>query len=232
MAALIVGPGNLGRAIGSFFRHHHVSHEFATRNYTPANITRDNYHHIIITVKPQNRDAVFEMIREKADSTIPIISFMAATPLSVLKDELTLRSITRAMSGLHIERNAIITMYGDQSTHPDVHQLFYPHRIFPTSNEFDIDDATLYSGCFPAILASLIEELSEGDPLRHQLICDSIKGTVKLLHHQSESVLMRRVASEGGVTQKILNQLEPLYPHLRSALASGFNQISRLTERK
>lgn len=228
MTALIVGPGNVGRALGSFFHHHRVNYEFATRTYTPASITPDRYHHVIITVKPQDRPAVCEMIRHHVDPAIPIISFMAGTPHSLLKQELQSRSVTRAMSGLHLERNAIITVYGDSATHPDLHRLFHPHRMFVTTNEFDIDDATLYSGCLPAIIASIIKELSDHDPLRHQLICDSIRGTLKLLQQQSESTLMTRVASEGGVTHQILRHLDPWYSHLHAAMAMGSARIASL----
>jgi pyrroline-5-carboxylate reductase len=168
---------------------------------------------IVLAVKPAALDAVAPSLQE-ADE---IVSVLAATPLSRLREAFPDALILRTMPNVGVEvRQGVICIAGDTLS-PAVGAALEHIAHVVEIDEGDFDAATAVMGCAPAYLALAVEAIGDAgaddglDPeLARELIVETTAGTAELLRHRHPADVRRAVASPGGSTEAGLEELDRL----------------------
>ncbi|HEX3734611.1 MAG TPA: pyrroline-5-carboxylate reductase [Solirubrobacterales bacterium] len=166
---------------------------------------------IVLAVKPAALDAVAPSLAEAKE----IVSVLAATPLSRLREAFSDARILRTMPNVGVEvRRGVICVAGDELS-PGVRAALDQIAHVVEIGEEDFDAATAVMGCAPAYLALAVEAIADAgaddglDPeLARELVVETTAGTAELLRLRPPADVRRAVASPGGSTEAGLEELD------------------------
>jgi pyrroline-5-carboxylate reductase len=166
---------------------------------------------IVLAVKPAALDAVAPALQDAAE----IVSVLAATPLSRLREAFPDALILRTMPNVGVEvRQGVICVAGDVLSPAVDAALEQIARVVPI-DEADFDAATAVMGCAPAYLALAVEAIADAgvedglsEELARELIVETAAGTAELLRRRHPADVRRAVASPGGSTEAGLEELD------------------------
>jgi pyrroline-5-carboxylate reductase len=166
---------------------------------------------IVLAVKPAALDAVTPELQDAEE----IVSVLAATPLSRLREAFPDALILRTMPNVGVEvRQGVICICGDALS-PWVGAALEHIAHVVEIDEDDFDGATAVMGCAPAYLALAVEAIADAgaadglDPgLARELIVETTAGTAELLRLHHPADVRRAVASPGGSTEAGLEALD------------------------
>jgi pyrroline-5-carboxylate reductase len=187
---------------------------------------------IVLAVKPAALDAVAPELQDAEE----IVSVLAATPLSRLREAFPDALILRTMPNVGVEvRQGVICIAGDALS-PGVGAALEHIAHLVEIDEADFDAATAVMGCAPAYLALAVEAIGDAgaadglDPaLARELIVETAAGTAALLRRHAPHEIQRAVASKGGSTEAGLEELERL--DARGAFAAAVDgSLRRMRE--
>jgi pyrroline-5-carboxylate reductase len=168
---------------------------------------------IVLAVKPAALDAVAPSLQDAAE----VVSVLAATPLSRLRQAFPDALVLRTMPNVGVEvRRGVICIAGDALS-PAVGAALEHIAHVVEIDEKDFDAATAVMGCAPAYLALAVEAIGDAgaedglDPeLARELIVETTAGTAELLRRRHPADVRRAVASPGGSTEAGLEELDRL----------------------
>jgi pyrroline-5-carboxylate reductase len=168
---------------------------------------------IVLAVKPAALDAVAPSIQDASE----IVSVLAATPLSRLREAFPDALILRTMPNVGVEvRKGVICIAGDALS-PAVGAALEHIAHVVEIDEADFDGVTAVMGCAPAYLALAVEAIADAgvadglDPeLARELIVETTTGTAELLRTRHPADVRHAVASPGGSTEAGLEELDRL----------------------
>jgi pyrroline-5-carboxylate reductase len=166
---------------------------------------------IVLAVKPAALDAVAPALQGATE----IVSVLAATPLTRLREAFPEARILRTMPNVGVEvRQGLICVAGDELS-PAVRAALDTIARVVEIEEKDFDAATAVMGCSPAYLALAVEAIADAgaadglDPeLARELVVETAAGTAELLRRHHPSEVRRAVASPGGSTEAGLEELD------------------------
>jgi pyrroline-5-carboxylate reductase len=166
---------------------------------------------IVLAVKPKALDSVAPSLQEARE----IVSVLAATPLTRLREAFPQAKILRTMPNVGVEvRQGVICVAGDELA-PPVRAALGTIAHLVEIEEKDFDAATAVMGCAPAYLALAVEAIADAgaadglDPdLARDLVVETAAGTAELLRHHTAADVQRAVASPGGSTEAGLEELD------------------------
>jgi pyrroline-5-carboxylate reductase len=180
-------------------------------------------HIVVLSVKPQTVSKVLPEICGELEQGDLLISIVAGTPISLLRRELDIPKIVRAMPNTPGQVGKGITVWTATS---DVDELGRRQaqailsalgREINVNDEGDLDRATALSGTGPAYVFLFMEALIDAGVhmgfsrrVAQELVYQTIEGSVAIARetgvHPVE--LRNRVTSPGGTTAEALYQLE------------------------
>jgi pyrroline-5-carboxylate reductase len=166
---------------------------------------------IVLAVKPAALEAVAPSLREAGE----IVSVLAATPLSRLREAFPDALVLRTMPNVGVEvRKGVICIAGDALS-PAVGAALERIAHVVEIEEADFDGVTAVMGCTPAYLALAVEAIADAgaadglDPeLARELVVETTAGTAELLRLHHPADVRRAVASPGGSTEAGLEELD------------------------
>lgn len=175
---------------------------------------------IILAVKPQNFDALLKTIRPVVTEDKLVISIAAGITCRFIEKRLNGKiRVIRAMPNLPVQIGLGITGIcpGKAAVNRD---LILARRIFSCIgkavivDEKKMDAITAVSGSGPAYVFLFVEHFSKAavslgldKNLAHELVAETIKGSLGLLEQQKKDAgqLRAKVTSKGGTTQAAIN---------------------------
>jgi pyrroline-5-carboxylate reductase len=166
---------------------------------------------LILAVKPAALESVAPSLGEASE----IVSVLAATPLSRLREAFPDATVLRTMPNVGVEvRRGVICVAGDDPS-PAMAEALEQIAHVVAIEEKDFDGATAVMGCAPAYLALAVEAIADAgaedglDPeLARELIVETTAGTAELLRRRHPADVRRAVASPGGSTEAGLEELD------------------------
>jgi pyrroline-5-carboxylate reductase len=166
---------------------------------------------IVLAVKPAALDTVAPSLQDASE----IVSVLAATPLTRLREAFPDALILRTMPNVGVEvRRGVICISGDALS-PAVGAALEHIAHVVEIDEADFDGVTAVMGCAPAYLALAVEAIADAgvedglDPeLARELIVETTAGTAELLRRRHPADVRRAVASPGGSTEAGLEELD------------------------
>lgn len=182
-----------------------------------------NGHIVVLSVKPQTVSKVLPEICSEMEQGDLLISIVAGTPISVLRRELNIEKIVRAMPNTPGQVGKGITVW---TATPEVDELGRRQaqailsalgREINVNDEGDLDRATALSGTGPAYVFLFMEALIDAGVhmgfsrrVAQELVYQTIEGSVAIARETSVHPveLRNRVTSPGGTTAEALYQLE------------------------
>lgn len=196
---------------------------YGVRAVTDNRAAARNGHIIVLSVKPQTVPKVLPEICGEIEQGDLLISIVAGTPISLLRRELNIPKIVRAMPNTPGQVGKGITVWTATS---DVDELGRRQaqailsalgREINVNDEGDLDRATALSGTGPAYVFLFMEALIDAGVhmgfsrrVAQELVYQTIEGSVAIARetgvHPVE--LRNRVTSPGGTTAEALYQLE------------------------
>ena len=202
---------------------------------------------VILAVKPQNFDKLLKQIRPFVAKEKLIISIAAGITCQYIEKRLKSKvHVVRAMPNLPAQVGESITgiCSGKAAVKGD---LLLVRRIFSCIGKAVIveekwmDAITAVSGSGPAYVFLFIECLNKAaislgleKNLAHDLVAQTIKGSMNLFEHQKidAGILRAKVTSKGGTTQAALdvfqkNKLEKVF---KSALGAAKKRAKELSK--
>ncbi len=180
-------------------------------------------HIVVLSVKPQTVSKVLPEICPEMEQGDLLISIVAGTPISVLRRELGIAKVVRAMPNTPGQVGKGITVW---TATPEVDELGRRQaqailsalgREINVNDEGDLDRATALSGTGPAYVFLFMEALIDAGVhmgfsrrVAQELVYQTIEGSVAIARETSVHPveLRNRVTSPGGTTAEALYQLE------------------------
>lgn len=224
----IIGCGNMGTGLAELLSpfHRMLLHD-RDGNWTQelaSQVKGEAYHSIpeliekaqliFLAVKPQNLKEIAPVIHPHLKKDHILISLMAGTPLSILKQEFPLSTVVRIMPNLSMQYGAGVVGIVDSpdlslSLKDDLEKLLAPLGLLYWLKESQIDALTSLTGSGPAFFLSLIEAMTEAGVAMgfqaaeaEELILQMLQGSLILLKktgkHPAE--LKRQISSPNGTT--------------------------------
>jgi pyrroline-5-carboxylate reductase len=174
---------------------------------------------VVLCHKPAQLDQV---AKEVAPHARAVVSILAATPLTALKNAYPDRPIYRFIPSLPVEvRKGAVVQARDEAQDPEldtaVKELFAELGTLVVLEDSLLDVATGLMSCGPAYVALVLEAqvdagVRRGIPAAQgsELICQTLAGTAELLRRRDYDTLAvrREVSSPGGLTARGLDALE------------------------
>lgn len=177
---------------------------------------------IILAVKPQSFDALAPLLAPLVKSGQIVISLLAGTLLSTLKEKLPNSTIARIMPNLAIKYGEGVVGIVDspelsEQIRKTIHELLHPLGFLFWLQESLIDALTALAGSGPAFILAIIEAMTEAGVVMglraddaEKLTLQMIQGCVAMVqrgkNHPAE--LRRQIASPQGTTIAGLRMLE------------------------
>ena len=171
---------------------------------------------IVLAVKPQDINALFQSINSFIDSQQLILSIMAGVPIETIKSGLNAEKVIRAMPNLPAQIGAGMTVYTSSSEVTRIELITIQNLLSASGKtiyverENMINAATAISGSGPAyvfyFMQSLIESAkemgftqSEAELLTYQ----TFRGAIDLFNKYDISCdeWIKKVSSRGGTTE-------------------------------
>lgn len=266
MKILIIGGGNMGLTFAkSFLRSHIVTDDsmlILEKSIKKADELRkldigtvfgepDDYVEdadlIILAVKPQDTQALFNSIKPYIDPQQVVLSIMAGVKMSTISQALNLSKVVRAMPNLPAQIGTGMTVF---TSSPEVTRielvtvqnlLNSTGKTIYTEHENMIDAATAISGSGPAyvfyFMQSLIESglemgfsQSEAERLTHQ----TFRGAIELFNKFDFTCeeWIQKVSSKGGTTEAAFNtfKTQMLKPAFQEGVSAALHRAEELSE--
>ncbi len=200
---------------------------------------------IVLAVKPQDADLLFDTIRPYVDDQQVYLSIMAGINIESIKKHIPCKKIIRAMPNLAAQIGMGMTVYTSTDDVTRIELVLVQNllnttgKAFFVSDEQMIDAATAISGSGPAYvfyyMQSIIEaakKMGFSHAESELLTWQTFKGAIELFHKNDLtcSEWIERVASRGGTTEAALNAYEE--NGLRKSIMEGsfaaFNRAQQL----
>lgn len=179
---------------------------------------------VLIAIKPNNKETLFEQIKGKLNSNQVVLSIMAGVQIASIQEGLDIKKVVRAMPNLpaKVKEGATCFTAADEISKKE---LIFVEKLLKTTgvsmyveNENFIDASTAISGSGPAYVfyfmqamveAALQMGFSKDESVR--LVNQTFIGALELYTHNNISLQewIERVSSKGGTTEaaiKYMNQ--------------------------
>ncbi len=240
MKILLIGAGNMGGAMLEGLQDYDISvveanskrcQELANRypnlkllNKIPA---LDGYI-VLLAIKPQSLSKLQTVGEANA-----LISILAGTPLSRLKESIKSKAYIRAMPNIAaLKRKSVTSVTGDESFKDEALEILSSiGKAIWLSSEKELDIATGIGGSAPAWIALVAEALSDGAvnlglprAVSYEYVGALLEGVGALLEDEHPAILKDKVMSpagttaagyvaleEGGVRQSFIKAMEACY---------------------
>lgn len=253
MKIAIIGCGSLGRVLlTSLQRQDQGSLYYATakseksiqllRERYSVNATQNNPEvahsdQIFLCVKPTQAKEVCNSISSQLNPSAVVVSAMAAVPLKKIQEWLNHERVVKIMPTV---LDGPYTVYN-----PGRYPIRLPtDNLITTRTEAELDLSTAVSGCFPGLLAYVLERWIEGAinngmdrHVAERLILSNLKsmGDSELRSLDELRELRTRVTSKGGATERGLlsldkNQIWRILEETISAADSRVLELKRTLE--
>jgi len=211
----IIGYGKLGHTIAE--RSEEIGHRVLVSDSAETNAKVAKESEIItLCIKPDKISEVADQIRESINGS-KVLSFLAATPLAKLKQNLGTRNVQRAMTTLGLD--SVICTQGDADITEFCRELTRG-KLISTTDESQVDLFTAAVGCLPGIAAWWYKNYKkEADEwlqkwtefLRTHLdvereLLEKITADTKAKGEYDE--MIKRVKTPGGITESMITTLE------------------------
>lgn len=222
----IIGCGNMGQAFGEklaleqtlFFydRNVHKAMHLQEKGYGKA-VSLDEIKKcdlLLLAIKPQNLHEM-EIIQSKKI----VVSLLAGTPLSILRQKFPHSDIIRLMPNLAIlYGEGLMGLSSDQEERKNLYEkIFAPLGKIYWIKENQMDAFTSLAGSGPAFVFSLMEAMKEAGKVMgldgdfaQEIVLQMIKGSIHLLEKSKKPTeeLIRKITSPGGTTMAGLQKME------------------------
>ncbi|MGR3809944.1 pyrroline-5-carboxylate reductase [Jiulongibacter sp. NS-SX5] len=178
---------------------------------------------IMVAVKPQHKDGLFEQIKPMVKAEQLIISVMAGVTIESIQNALGLNKVVRAMPNLPSQVNkGMTTFYAPENIAAAEVELVdqmlgSTGKSLRISKEDDINTSTAVSGSGPAYIFYFIQAMLDGakhygydDETAKTLVTQTFAGALEQ-YSQGEltpTEWMNMVASKGGTTREALNTFD------------------------
>ena len=178
---------------------------------------------IMLAVKPQHSDSLFENMRPHMQSETLVISIMAGVKIKTISEALSTSKVARAMPNLPAQVGKGMTAYcTSQSISTQENEMIKnilgsTGAAIAVDTENDIDASTGISGSGPAYvfyfmqaMMQAAEQLGFTAEEAKLLVTQTFDGAVTLFKKNDLSTMewMNRVASKGGTTRAALDSFE------------------------
>jgi pyrroline-5-carboxylate reductase len=244
MKILVIGAGNMGTTYAqSFLRSHVATREQmmllirdkgkleVTQNkgigtvHTSAEDCLASADMIIISVKPQDSQALFEQIKPYVDPQQVFLSVMAGVKISTICESLGVKKVIRAMPNLPSQIGKGMTAFTSTEEVTRIELVMVQNLLSTTGKvlyleqESLIDAATAISGSGPAYVYYFMDamtkaamEMGFSQSEAELLVGQTFLGAVDLFSNQDLSCeeWIKKVASRGGTTEAALKQFNAL----------------------
>ncbi len=147
-----------------------------------------------------------------------IVSVLAATTLTAIRDAYPAAKIVRVMPNTPVElRSGVLCVASESDESPEVAELLERLGDVVRIPESDFELATAIGGCAPAFFALFARRLVDSAAARgmdeataKRVIGGTLLGTAKLLerNEMNAEAVMTAVASPGGLTERALKSFE------------------------
>ncbi len=264
MKILIIGGGNMGLTYAQSFLEAHVSNpddlmileksnsrgkeldrlDIGTIYYDAAEcIPKADL--IILAVKPQDIDKLFDYIKPFVDPQQLFLSIMAGVKMSRIAAGLSIKKIIRAMPNLPAQIGMGMTAFTSSHEVTRIELVTVQNLLNTTGkaiyleNEDMIDSATAISGSGPAYVFYFMNAMMEGakslgftESQAELLVGQTFMGSVHLVNRNKLSCaeLIDKVASRGGTTEAALNKFssEDLHEGIKKGAQAAMDRAIEL----
>lgn len=201
---------------------------------------------IFLAVRPFVVDRVLLEISDSVKGKL-IISLTAVVTIDKLRSRVKNTKVIRIMPNMSISCNqGVIGLYAKELTGQDkkyIRELLNClGLVIEVKKQKDLDVLTLLSGCGPAIVSQFIEIMANygmniglSSYKSHALALQTFKGTALLLEKSglSSEELILSVATKGGITEAILNNLRQagFQENFIQAMEIGYGKIKELDQK-
>lgn len=200
---------------------------------------------VIVAVKPAVVKSSFKQLSGALQDKI-IISVAAALSISAMqKGTSKKQKIVRIMPNLPVaQRKGVVGFYANAFVAPAEQQLLKQifgsiGKVIVCKKEADLDALTVLSGSGPAIVAYCMAMLTRSGKTvgltsqqAEEVSLQTFLGTLALLQksNQTPHHLQKSVATKGGVTEEIINQLDTnsVADLFVKSLVKGYGRIKRI----
>jgi pyrroline-5-carboxylate reductase len=171
---------------------------------------------VVLAVKP----AALEGVASEAQDAAAVLSLLGAVPLQRVADAFPGKPAFRVMPNQPVEvHRGVLCFCAGEGVPGELEQevrglLELLGRVVDLDDEL-FDAATALSGCSPAYIALVVEEIAEAGAadgleadLALSLMVDTAAGTAELLRRRDPGQVRAAVASPGGSTEAGLEALE------------------------
>ncbi len=267
MKILVIGGGNMGLTYArSFLRSHIVTEdnmvileksmkkaeelkklEIGTVYGEPGNYI-EGCDLIILAVKPQDINALFETISPFIGGQQVVMSIMAGVKMSTIADGLGIEKIIRAMPNLPAQIGTGMTVFSSSDAVTRIELVMVQNLLNSTGKtiyveaEDAIDAATAISGSGPAyvffFMQSLIESAIDMGFTQAQselLTYQTFRGAVELFNKFDYTCeeWISKVSSRGGTTEAAFKSFstDQISDHFKQGVNSALNRARELSQK-
>ena len=224
MKILLIGAGNMGGAMLSGWGDMNVTvveaHEPRAKEleelYPSIKILSEipsvDGYVVVLAIKPQSLDIL--QVKGEAET---VISILAGTPLSKIKEKIFAKSYIRAMPNIAaLKRKAITSITGDVLFKEQALEIMSSiGKVIWLDSEEHLDIATAIGGSAPAWMAMVAEALSDGAVnmglprnKSYEIIATLMDGMGALLKDEHPAIIKDKVTSPAGTTITGVEALE------------------------
>jgi len=202
---------------------------------------------IILAVKPQDIQALFDSIRDHIDKQQVFLSIMAGITTATISDALGISKIIRAMPNLPAQIGEGMTVFTSSDDVTRIELVTVQNLINATGksiyveNEQAIDAATALSGSGPAYvfyfmnaMIQAAQSLGFKESEAELLIYQTFSGTIDLYnkHNHNCGEWIAKVASRGGTTEAALKTFaaNDLPQTIKKGITSAYERAEELSK--
>ncbi len=235
MKISIIGCGNMGLTYARSFLQYHktkkdnlllvAKNEAHAQKLTELNLSRIclginnevlNSDVIILAIKPQDLNSIIEPLSGRIKKDALVISILAGTKISKLRNSLKHNYIVRTMPNMPAQFGMGITVY-IPSSEVNIHHISTVENLLSTTGRtFMIDDeelmdgVTALSGSGPAyfyfivkIMIDTAKKMGFDESLAELLVKQTMHGAFHVINNSDMDLdsLIKKVASKGGTTE-------------------------------
>ena len=178
---------------------------------------------IMLAVKPQQSDELFETIKSNVQTGTIVISIMAGVKMQSIQEGLEVKKVVRAMPNLPAQVGKGMTAYCSSPELEESDKELVKNILESTGaaiavdSENDIDASTGISGSGPAYVFYFMKSMMEAAQglgftadQSKVLVTETFDGAITLFKKNDLTTLewINRVASKGGTTRAALDSFE------------------------
>jgi pyrroline-5-carboxylate reductase len=263
MKTLIIGSGNMGMTYAqSFLRSKVVTAQqllILCRNYEKANHMAANHEGqffsdpalcfndadiVILAVKPQDANRLFQQIKPFVHPEQLFISIMAGVKMAHISETLGVKKVIRAMPNLPAQVGQGITAFTSSDEVTRIELVMVQNLLSTTGktlyveDESMIDASTAISGSGPAYVYFFMKAMMEAAKKMgflpgeaELLVAQTFSGALDLYNKENLTCdeWIKKVASKGGTTEAALRTFEETELH-KDIIAGAESALARARE--